>query len=131
MQEILNEPFAIVSFDSEMKLIKVKWLGNQDSNQYRKTFNTALNFAESHKVELFLSDIRLQTIVSPEDRKWFQTVAMPRAIGYGLKRAAVVFSGNVFKRYYVNNIMDTISKFGIPMKFFPSEEEAISWLRNS
>ncbi len=131
MQEILNEPYVTIAFDSDLKLIKITWLGNQDSNQYRRAFNIALAFASTAKIELFLSDIRNQTIVSPDDRKWFQTSALPRAINGGLKKAAVVFNGNVFKKYYLNNIMDSISKFGIPLKFFNSDEEAINWLKTN
>jgi len=43
-----------------------------------------------------LSDIREQSAVSPENRKWFEEEMIPKAISKGLKRAAVVFYSNVF-----------------------------------
>jgi hypothetical protein len=55
---------------------------------------------------------------------------IPKAIDNGLKRAAVVFDGNVFKKYYINMILQVINKFGIPMKLFSTEEDAVKWFQS-
>ena len=71
----------------------------------------------------FLSDIREQAVISPEDRKWFENEAMPKAVAKGLNAAAVVFNGNVFKKYYLNIILQATNKFGLPMNVFTKRNQ--------
>ncbi len=124
----IDEPFALGIYEPENLCVKIYWRGKQNSKQYRSTLQKALDLADEHKFAYYLSDIREQRLVSPEDRKWFQEIAMPQAIKKGLEKAAVVFSGNIFKKYYLNNIFDASKKFGLPLKFFSNEEEAEKWL---
>lgn len=127
---ILDTKFAEISYDSELKLGKIKWKAKASTEEYQFAFITLLEHAEKHSADNFLSDIRKQSVVSPENRKWFEDVMLPRAIEAGLKRAGVVFDGNVFKKYYINMILQVTNKFGLPMKAFNSEEEAISWFKS-
>ena len=126
---ILNESYVTITFYPDLKLIKVVWNGTFTQEQYQRALTKALDYQEKQNlaVENFLSDILKQGIVNPESRKWFEQVAMPRAIKQGLKRAAVVFDGNVFKKYYLNLILQASNIYKLPLKFFSSEEEAIKW----
>ena len=126
----INEPFAMGIYYPGKLLVHINWKGRQNSEQYRETLQKALDLASEHKIKFYISDVRNQRLVSPEDRKWFQEVAMPTAIERGLEKAAVVFAGNVFKKYYLNNIFNASKKFGLPLKFFYNEEEAENWLFN-
>ena len=109
---ILDTDYAEVSHESEFKLGKIR------------------EYAKNHEAQNFLSDIREQSVVSPENRKWFEEIMIPQAIDVGLKRAAVIFDGNVFKKYYLNMIIKVTNKFGLPLKIFNSEEEAIEWFKS-
>lgn len=130
---ILDEKYALVTFHSDMKMIKVVWKGTFTKEQYQIAIESGLDYQlKSNKpVENYLSNILNQGIVSPESRKWFEQVAMPRAINQGLKRAAVVFDGNVFKKYYLNLILQTTNIYKLPLKFFSSEEDAVKWFKSS
>jgi hypothetical protein len=75
-----------------------------------------------------LSDISKQGIINPENRKWFEKEMMPQAVSAGLKRAAIVTSGNAFKLYYINLILSAVNKFPITTKLFNKRDEAIAWL---
>jgi hypothetical protein len=101
-----------------------------DNSEYQNAFEVMIEYSKKHTIDNFLSDIRNQGVVSPENRKWFESVMIPKAIDNGLKRAAVVFDGNVFKKYYVNMILQVINKFGIPMKLFSTEEDAVKWFQS-
>ena len=127
MLQILNESYVDVQYDEERYLIKVYWKSEMTSEEYRKAFSLAIDSAKTHRIDSYLSDIRNQKLVSPNDRKWFEEIAFPNAIKAGLKRAAVVFSGNVFKKYYLNNILAKSKKYKLPMKFFTTEEDALIW----
>jgi hypothetical protein len=75
-----------------------------------------------------MSDIRNQGVVSPESRRWFEKEMVPAAVDNGLRRAAVVSGSNAFKTYYINLILGTVNKFGLPFKIFNSEEKAMAFL---
>ncbi len=127
---ILDTDYAEISYDSELKLGKIEWKKKTSSEEYQYAFITLLEYAKDHPSDNFLSDIRQQSVVSPENRKWFESEMLPRAIEAGLKRAAVVFDGNVFKKYYINMIIQVTNKFGLPMKVFTSEEDALTWFKS-
>ncbi len=135
MDEIIvfEENFARITCYSQLKMLKVVWNGTFSKEQYQFALETALNFQQkvTFPIENYLSDIINQGIVNPESRKWFEQVAIPRAIKQGLKKAAVVFDGNVFKKYYLNLILQSSNVFKLPLKFFNSEEDAIKWFNVS
>lgn len=113
---------------SEIKTIHFIWKQRSLGNDYRQPFLDAGEFAENHDAIYFLTDIRNQGIVGPDDRKWFEDVALPLAIERGLQKSAVVFEGNIFKLYYINMLLKHFAKKSIPMKFFKSLDEAKEWL---
>jgi hypothetical protein len=135
MEEIVifDDSFARITHHPKDKMIKVIWNGAFSKEQYQTALEMALNYQMKYAqtAEYYLSNVVKQGIVNPESRKWFEQVAMPRAIKQGLKKAAVVFDGNVFKKYYLNLILQASNKFKLPLKFFSSEEEAINWFGSS
>ncbi len=133
-QEVLfiDESYVKVSHIPEYELIKAVWNGQINSEKYRGTYSRILDYQRDNKLPItnYMVDMRNQGVVNPNDRKWFETVAMPTAIKQGLKHAAVVTDANVFKKYYLNLILKAMNKFGVPMKLFGTEEEAISWFES-
>ena len=126
---ILEESYVKVSYILEKKLVLVVWNGNVTTEQYQNAFNSVLNHQEASNEPVcnFLSDTRNQGMINPENRKWFETYCIPRAIKLGMKRGAVIYDGSVFKKYYLNIILLSTNKFKIPFKFFLSFEEAFAW----
>jgi len=127
---IMDTDYAEVSYDPSLKMGKIIWKRKPDFEEYRKPFIELLEFAKKNQVENFLSDIRNQKVVSPEHRKWFETDALPEAINKrGLKRAATIFDGNIFKKYYMDMIIKSSGKFNLPLKTFTKEEDALEWFK--
>ncbi|MBN2669786.1 MAG: hypothetical protein JXR60_11235 [Bacteroidales bacterium] len=136
MSIIMDNDYVNISYHESESLVEMVWkktTGQMDLSIYQAAFNAALDYQENHHgtVKNFLSDIRLQSVLSPDYRKWFQETAIPRAISNGLERGAVIFEGNVFQKYYLNNIMNSTKKFGIKFKFFTKREEAIEWFKTA
>ncbi len=129
---ILNESYVRITYHQNLKMVKVVWNGTFSKEQYQHAVEAALDFQIKEKlpVDNYLSDILKQGIVNPESRKWFEQVAMPRAVKQGLKRAAIVFDGNVFKKYYINLILQATNAYKLPLKFFSTEKEAIMWFES-
>lgn len=128
-QILLDDKVAKVTYYQDLSLLKIDWYGTPSREVYEKTFLIGLEFQEKCPVNIdnFISDIRKQGVVNPENRKWFEGVALPRAVKQGLKRGAVIFDGNVFKKYYLNTIMQATNIYKLPFKFFTTEEEALAW----
>lgn len=103
-------------------------MGKCTSEKYREAFLFLLDNQKIYGLKRFLSDVRDQGIISPDDRKWFENVALPKSIELGLKAAAVIFIGNVFKKYYLNVIIQATNKFNLPVKLFIDQESAEDWL---
>ncbi|MCK5028992.1 MAG: STAS/SEC14 domain-containing protein [Bacteroidales bacterium] len=127
LKVVLEENYALVSYNPVLKIGKVEWKAKASSEEYQAAIIALIEYAEKHPVHYYLADITKQSVVSPEDRKWFENIMVPKAIGMGLKKAAVVFDGNVFKKYYVNMIIQVTGKLGLPLKLFNKEEDAIQW----
>jgi hypothetical protein len=126
---ILKEAhYATISYSDEKKIGVIKWTGKCTSEEYREAFLYLLEQQKKFGLIRFLSDVRDQGVISPEDRKWFENVAIPKSIELGLKAAAVIFVGNVFKKYYLNVIIQATNKFGLPVKLFTDIESAEDWL---
>lgn len=113
---------------AEKQLIHFIWKQRSLGEEYRQPFRDAFEYTKDKTAKYFLSDIREQGIVGPDDRKWFEEEGLPLAVSRGLVKAAVVFEGNIFKQYYINMILKHFNKSGVPMKFFKSLEHASEWL---
>jgi hypothetical protein len=125
---LLDKDFVTVTYYAHSRLGKVQWKRKPESEEYKSAFQALLDHTALEPVDNFLSDLRQQGVISPDDRKWFETEMLPKAIAAGLKRAAVIFDGNIFKKYYMNLIIGASNKFVLPLKVFLSEDEALQWL---
>ena len=129
METVISKPYAEVTYSD--LIISVVWKsGDFTTSEFNELYTQTLKYGETVDPIGFYTDLRNQRVMSPNERSWFQDNAVPRAVELGMKYVAVVFTGNIFKRYYLNNIMNTVSKFGVPMKFFSKPEEAKAWLHD-
>lgn len=126
---LLEESYVKLSYLPEKKTVLLVWNGTFTKEQYQNAFIASLEFQQKAQVPVFnfLSDTRKQGMVNPENRKWFESYALPMALKQGLKRGGVVFDGSVFKKYYLNLILQASNKFKFPFRLFNSLEEAITW----
>jgi hypothetical protein len=125
---VFSEPYAHVTYYPEQRRLILVWDGNPTTEQYKKPFMAMLEFGRKNPVDSMISDISNQGIINPENRKWFEKEMMPQAVAAGLKRAAIVTSGNAFKLYYINIILSAVNKFPMTTKLFNKREEAVAWL---
>jgi len=132
LKVVLDTNYALATYNPILKIGKIEWKGKATSEEYQNAIITLIGYAEhGHTVHYYLTDITKQSVVSPEDRKWFETIMIPKGIEMGLKKAAAIFDGNVFKKYYINMLIKVSGKYGLPLKMFNSEEDAIQWLIKS
>ena len=125
---VFDAPYARVTYDPVKRLLVLIWDGNPAKDDYKKPFLAMLEFGKRTPVDSMLSDISNQGIISPENRKWFEKEMMPEAVKAGLKRGAIVTSGNAFKLYYINLILAAVGKFPLTTKLFNNRSDAFAWL---
>ncbi len=125
---IMDEKWGKTTYDESLSLVKIEWTLECNSQHYRSSYLKIIEFQRTTPAKFFISDVRNQPVISPENRKWFEKDIIPKAIQQGLKKAAVISSGNAFKNYYLNIILSTTNKFGLPLKLFSNEEDALNWL---
>ena len=131
MKIILDESYARVSYVEEFSEMQIIWKNvTIRFDDYKNAFNVALAAQPENNAVNYMSDIRDQKVLPPNFRKWFQGNAVPRAKESGIVRGAVIFDGNIFKKYYLNHIMNTTKKFGIELKFFGEVEQAEKWFKS-
>jgi hypothetical protein len=115
----------------DLKLILIEWKDYPLSLEaYKETFETALHYHEKFKGNIpnYMADVRNQPPVSVEARKWFTEDMLPRGVYAGIERSVFVLNANVFKRYYMNEIFNSVKQFGIPFKFFNTKDKALNWI---
>lgn len=115
-------------YDAETRIMFFQWKRRTLGDPYRNAFLKGSEYGVEHPTKYFMSDITHQGIVGPEDRQWFEEIAIPKAVNAGVIKVGIIFDGNVFKQYYINNIMLRFKKMTVPMKFFRRKESAIEWL---
>ena len=127
---VFQAPYATVTYDSVKRLMVLTWTGSPNKEEYKKPFLTMLTYGKKYPVDGMLSDITNQGIIAPDNRKWFEKEMMPLAVEAGLKRGAIVTSGNAFKLYYINLILAAVNKFPITTKLFNNQKDAYTWLES-
>lgn len=130
--EIFNAPYAKATYIPGYKAILTIWSGTHTIEEYKKVISSGFEFQQSTNLPVhnYISDIRNQGIVNPESRKWFENEAIPKAVELGLKRAAVIFDGNIFRKYYLNMIIQATNIYKIPLKTFSTIDDAFNWLKS-
>lgn len=130
--EVFNASYARVSYVPQYKTIMVVWNGIHTIDEYRRALTAALDFQKSSQLPVlnYLSDIRKQGIVNPESRKWFENFVIPKAIEVGIKNVAVVYDESIFKKYYINMILQISSAYPVRFKLVTSTDDAIEWFKS-
>jgi len=129
---IQDNEYSKVYFDTDLQAGIIDWKDKKlPSEEYRAAFEKLIEYTKGKNIFVnYLADTRLQSVVSPEDRKWFQENIIPEAIKHGLQRGAVVISGNAFKKYYMNMIIRGSKMFPIEIKMFDNLDKARKWLKS-
>ncbi|HOP04134.1 MAG TPA: hypothetical protein PL017_05325 [Tenuifilaceae bacterium] len=127
---LANESYVNMQYIPNFGMLYIQWYGSALLGHYQETFRRGFEFITSKEVPfyVYLSDIRKQKVVLPEVRSWVENYAIPEAIKKGLKLGVVIFDGTVFKKYYLNIVMFTFHRYGVPFKFVNSYEEAIEFI---
>ena len=127
---VYENEYSKAYFDTDLKAGVIDWKDKKlTEEEYRNPLEALIEYSNDKKIfNNYLADIRLQSVVSPNSRKWFEQVMVPAAIRNGLKRGAVIITKNPFKKHYMNMIISSSKKYPIKIKVFDDLDKAKAWL---
>lgn len=128
MEILFTNDKALLQYHQNRNAVELIWLKPQDFDTYKAIFRMAIQCVEDKKAIHFVSDIRKQGVVGPQNSKWLQEEIIPKAIQLGLRKIAVIMDSDIFKQYYVNNIAKVTNEETELIKYFNSEVSAYHWL---
>jgi len=129
MNSVFKNEYVEISYDDKLKILLIKWYNKELSfEEYQQPFLFGLKMIKEKPIVSLIDDIREQSVISLNYRKWLQDAAIPEGIENGLKRVAIVTNANFIERFFVNNIYQSAKIFGIPFKMVNSIDKANKWL---
>jgi hypothetical protein len=132
IKTVLNISVVQITYNSQENLLYLEWKKEASSEEYQRAMIECLEFGRSHKVENFISDIRNQKQINPDNRKWFESQVLPSASKeLQLKRAAIIHDGSWLQQKYLKNIMKSAEKYDVHIRTYTNEESAVRWIKKS
>jgi hypothetical protein len=129
MKKLKETDHAIVQFEEETKTLELIWKKTVTKEIYREVFLEALDLLIKNNSKNFISDIRKEGVVGPDNTKWLQENIIPKALKSGLQKIAIVMDEDIFKEFYTENIKKAIEG-NAQINLFKSMEEAYQWIKN-
>jgi hypothetical protein len=104
------------------------WFGYVTSDEYKEIMAGAYldYFAFSKNKKKLCNTLKLTAGMEDETAKWFNDYLLPKLMAAGLQYNALVIPEDIFANLSLTENFNNEEY----MKFFPSEEEAIAWLKS-
>ncbi len=127
-QICFESEYGAVYYNARINLVGVVWKMNVNSEQYRTLFSKCLEILRIYKTQLWLSDMRKQSMPSLQDHVWMLENILNEAVQNGLVRIAGIYDPKQHNDEYRSQISLTGKKMGVDVQFFTTKKEAEDWL---
>lgn len=130
MKQILNNDFANLYFDPLSNAIISVWKKPTTSESYRAFYTAVLENIVKYKAACYATDIYHLGLIDSECRRWLQNFLFPQAYKAGLRKVATVTPGDVFSKYYIETIRNSIlfNSLDLEFNYFHDLITAQAWL---
>jgi hypothetical protein len=135
MMEVVEAcPNYELSYDAAHRIIRMRFIGDMNDEVYKKFWCLSIDLGRDRQVNRIIIDQSGIGNVSFNARGWVVVNAFPR-----IKRelpktlaAAILSSGRMVQKTGMQYLMKAFKSLtGYSVELFPSEEEAISWLKQA
>jgi len=127
-QTILETPFAKIIYHPVEKIVHHQFLQRIVGEELRRALSVGLDVLKKYKAEKWLSDDRLNSVLSEEDEKWAQTVWFPAAEKAGWKYWAIVPPQKAAGQMQMKRQASTVKMGGVTVSMCNDDQEAFKWL---
>jgi hypothetical protein len=127
-QTILDNEFATIWYHEESGIIHHRFKKFMNGDNLRQFLETGYNTFEKNRATQWLSDDRLNPVITPEDQKWVNEVWFPKTMKAGWKYWAIVMPEKQVAQMNMRQFAADLSKLGLAVEFFPDPDQAMEWL---
>ena len=121
---------VVVELVNNATAIFLTWQGFPPSLQYREGLEKSLEIAQKHKIQNWMSDLRLLEGIGTKDQEWVGLEWLPKAVLAGCyKYQAVIMDEDPAEELSELNIITTVQNKPIEIQHFTSLKEAKQWLK--
>lgn len=118
---------ASVRWDESARLVLVEWEGWADSAEFGALLEAEVSALKEHRGSRLLADCRRQKVLRLDDQL-ADTEWLPRAVGAGLKRFAIVLPKSGLAATNIRDRLDKAAKATLEIAYFEGLDEARAWL---
>lgn len=130
MTEYFKNKIVTIEYDEEKQLVKTKWNGFANSEEYREVLGVYLQLVLEKNVTRWIGNNTDAKAIRPQDQEWTAREWAPIFSKEGnVRKMAVVVAADIFNKMAVENIVtrsNDIIKFAT--RFFPDEQSAYEWV---
>jgi hypothetical protein len=119
---------ASVRWDQSGELVLVQWEGWADSAEFAALLEAEVLALSEHQGSRLLADCRRQRVLRPDAQDRAGTEWLPRAVGAGLKRFAIVLPTSVLAAMNVQDRLAHVPKTTLDIAYFEGLDEARAWI---
>ncbi|MDR3577470.1 MAG: hypothetical protein P4L50_26710 [Anaerolineaceae bacterium] len=97
---------------------------------FREALNQGVELMKKNKAQKWLSDDRLNPVLTKEDTEWAQTNWFPETLKAGWKFWAIVQPQQIIGKINMEGFAKQYAEYGIVAKLFSDPKDAMNWLES-
>lgn len=127
-QICFDSEYGQIYYNARSNTAGVSWKKQVTSEAYRALFAKCIDVLRIYNTPYWISDLRKQGHVTPEDQIWMVSTIIPDAVRNGLFRIVVVYDPAQHNADYRERIKMAIEKGGSKVEFTTSTKEAETFI---
>lgn len=127
-QICFESDYGQIYYNARSNTAGISWKKQVTSEAYRDLFGKCMDILRIYNTPYWISDLRKQGTISPDDQIWMVTSIIPDAVRHGLIRIVVVYDPIQHNLDYRERIQAAIERAGSMVQFCTSTKEAEAWI---
>ncbi len=127
---VLDNSFATLWYYPEDRIIHHQLKKFTYGDTLHQILSEGLKLAQQNHATKWLSDDRLNTVLSKEDAEWGITNWIQPMVNAGWKYWAIVQPEKVIAQMNMGKLAKDYAALGITAKFFSAPDDALRWLKS-
>ncbi|MBX2966231.1 MAG: hypothetical protein KF845_08815 [Cyclobacteriaceae bacterium] len=127
-QICFDSEYGQIYYNARTNTAGISWKKQVTSEAYRTLFEKCLEVLRIYNTPHWISDLRKQGQVLPEDQLWMISTIIPDAVRNGLIHIVGVYDPVQHNEGYLERIRMAIEQAGSKVEFTTSTKEAEAWI---
>lgn len=123
-----DSEYGQIYYNARLNTAGIRWKKQVTSEAYRELFNKSVDVLRIYNTPYWISDLRKQGTINPEDQLWMVTTIIPEAARNGLLWIVGIYDPAQHNEDYRERIKNAIEKAGSLVHFCTNTKEAETWI---